>query len=188
MEPLTATAREAAADRGLLRAAAAALGLALWMAAAHAGAGPRGEYEVKVAFLVHFARLVEWPDSAPEDEPFVIGVLGVPEAVREGPRESHVSGRPVLVRRIAGADQVGGCRIVFVAAAERERTREMLAAAAQDVLTVGEAEGFLEDGGMIRFFEDDRKIRFEIEPSAAEAAGLRISSRLLRLARRAKTP
>ena len=57
------------------------------------------------------------------------------------------------------------------------------AVAGKSVLTVGETEGFALSGGMIGFYNDDSKLRFEINRSLAESAKLRISSRLLRLAR-----
>jgi hypothetical protein len=52
------------------------------------------------------------------------------------------------------------------------------------VLTVGEADRFLADGGLIRFFlEANRLVRFEVNLPAVERTPLKISSKLLRLAK-----
>ena len=60
---------------------------------------------------------------------------------------------------------------------------ELLAVArSASALAVGESDGFATRGGVINFFTEDRKLRFEINPEAARSAGLKISSRLLRLA------
>jgi len=51
------------------------------------------------------------------------------------------------------------------------------------VFTVADQEGFAKAGGIANFFRAENRIRFEINPRAAQKAGLKISSRLLRLAK-----
>ena len=145
------------------------------------------EYKVKAAFLLNFARLVTWPQDAPGGNAVVIGLIGDAKATRvlAGALEgSDLSGRPVRVRRIAAEGSCGDCRILFLAR-KGEMTPERLLAITrgEKVLTVSEVPGFASQGGMINFFPDGRKLRFEINPAAAEREGLKISSRLLALAR-----
>lgn len=158
------------------------------------GGGGSREYAVKAACLYHFVQFVEWPADAfagggGPDDPIVITVLGrnpfgdVLERLVGGKR---ANGRRIEVRYAREPEQIGlACHVLFVPAAERERWAEARRRLkGQSVLTVGEAEGFAQDGGgIIRFFQADGKVRFEINPRAAGEARLKISSQLLKLAR-----
>jgi hypothetical protein len=147
------------------------------------------EYEVKAAFLYKFAKFVEWPEDAPvADRPaVVIGVLGVDpfgEALDAAVRGKTVNGRALSVRRFAELRDLEPCQILFVSASEGRRLPEILTRlGGSPVLTVGEPETFTRDGGIVRLVTEDNKVRFEINVDAAEHAGLRISSKLLALAR-----
>lgn len=175
----------------LLRSSAplAALLLVAGLLAGGARANALSEYAVKAAFLLNFARLVEWPEGAfaGPDAPVVVGVAG--EGAYEAAREAGITGervgsRPVELRRLRSPEEAASCHIVFVSL-----DGAGLAAASPAelgggrALTVGEAEDFVNRGGMIGFYREGQKVRFEINPKAAQRAGLRISSRLLRVAR-----
>ncbi len=175
----------------LLRSASLALLLAVTsvLAAPAAGVEDTSEYSVKAAFLLNFARLVEWPDSAfdaPSD-PVVLGILGAEAfeaAVAADIGKQRVGARAVRLVRLSGAQAAAGCHVVFVSAAEHSDAGALLAAfGGASVLTVGESDGFARQGGIFNFYHEGKKIRFEINPAAADRAGIRISSRLLRLAR-----
>ncbi|HZE88863.1 MAG TPA: YfiR family protein [Verrucomicrobiae bacterium] len=147
------------------------------------------EYQVKAAFILNFVRFVEWPppaDGAP-GRPLEILVLGnspIDEPLQETLRGQTVMGRPLTVTRIEGNDRVDGCHILFIGRSESPRLDEILKRLqGRCILTVGEAEGFAEAGGVINFTAEQNKVRFEINPDAAQRAGLRISSKLLSLAR-----
>jgi hypothetical protein len=165
--------------------------LALGCLALPAQAGPPTEYEVKAAFLFHFAKFVEWPPEAFADRTasLVVGVLG--EDPFEGVLERAVAGRRVRERAIEvryfdGLAGVGDSpvHILFVASqSEAAQVAELSHRfAGRNILLVGESEGFAERGGAVNFTREGKKVRFEINPQAAEAAGLRLSSRLLSLA------
>jgi len=166
--------------------------LAAWLALATASVGAAqpeaaSEYELKAAFLYNFARFVEWPDAAlPAGARLTICVLGSDPfgpVLEETIADKQVAERGLVVRRLAPGEGPGGCHILFVSAAEEAAfARVVPALAPLRVLTVGEAEDFAERGGMIQLVTRDRKIRFRINVDAADAAGLRISSQLLRLA------
>jgi YfiR/HmsC-like len=99
-------------------------------------------------------------------------------------RGETVNGRPLVVRRPRNPAETRTCQIVFLARAERAYQDEILSSIeGASILTVGEDEGFLTGGGIVRFVLEENRVRFEINLAAAEANGLRLSSKLLRLAR-----
>jgi hypothetical protein len=144
------------------------------------------EYRVKAAYLNNFLKFVEWP-AVPGDGPVTICVAGrnpfggALAATIDG---EQVAGRPVTARTITTPGP--GCHLLFVP--EGAPAADYLRAAqGSPTLTVGESPDFIRRGGMINFVREGPNIRFEIDAAAAERAGLRISSRLLRLARMPQT-
>jgi len=181
--------------RSVLKTAALALLLHLCVNTARAEDNLDLEYQVKAAFLYNFAKFVEWPQSkfAQTQSPLTIGILGDDpfgsniDRVIQG-QSAH--NRPIVIKRLQTGDNATECAIVFVSLSARKAfagISDKLKSA--NVLTVGESKDFLDQGGIIRFTIEDRKVRFEINMDAAEAAQLKISSQLLKLARnvRAKT-
>jgi len=145
------------------------------------------EYPVKAAFLYQFARFTEWPVKAGDSSPLCIGVLGddpFGAALHKSMSGKSVGGRPLSIRRSPFVVDLDGCAILFVARSESgDRLQSILQQAARwPALTVGESEGFTQSGGMVRFFLNENHVRFEVNIGAVEAAGLRLSSRLLALA------
>ncbi len=169
--------------------AAVALAAVLSAAPASADLAPRPEHEVKAAFLYNFAKFIEWPPRAFQDsaQPFRIALLGQDPF---GPElEKMLSGktlydRPLLVKKISTPEEARDCQILFIASSEQGRLEKILAALdGSPVLTVGEMDRFAERGGMIGFTMEDKRVRFNINQLSASAAGLRISSELLKLAK-----
>ena len=149
---------------------------------------PVEEYSVKAAYLVNFAGFVRWPATAfaSARSPFVVCVAGEdPFGAAFGPFGGNkIDGHPLEVRLVASSTAAPtGCQILFVASSEVRRLPEILREAQRDaVLTVSDIDDFAADGGMIQLFIRDRKVRFEINQKAAEAGGLKIDARLLKLA------
>ena len=148
------------------------------------------QQRVKAAFLYKFAAYVEWPSnvfSQPET-PIVIGVAGAEAIAQELELVAvgrTVSGRPVVVRRLARGDSAGECcQILFIGAGERARTAELLAGAqGHPVLTVTEVDAQHPKGSIINFLATEDRIRFDISREAAERNGLQLRSQLLKVAR-----
>ncbi|MBS1858290.1 MAG: YfiR family protein [Acidobacteria bacterium] len=144
------------------------------------------EYEVKAAFLYKFASFVEWPAEA-SNPPLGICVLGQDPfgpSLDRITRDKRVSGRPFMVRRLRPGEGVGECHILFIAASERPRLKQILdSRQGEPVLTVSDVPGFCESGGDINLALADNRVRLEINPAAMQRAGLLVSSRLLSLAR-----
>ena len=164
-----------------MRALLAAVIVALAVAPARGQETPL-EYQVKAAYLYNFLKFVEWPARAVNGS-LTICIAGrspFGDALDDIVRDESIEGHAIAAR-VAAAPQPG-CNVMFVPhdvpAAEFLR-----AARTAPVLTVGESADFIAQGGVINFVRDGGMIRFEIDQEAATRAGLRISSRLLRLAR-----
>lgn len=148
------------------------------------------EYQVKAAFLYKFLSFVEWPATAFQaaDSPIVIGVLGAEPLAQELSRvvvARTINERTVSVRRFAVGDPVTGLHVLFVGRSQSARLAPvMTAASGHAVLTISEADDGPAPGSMINFVVADDKVRFDVVLYRAERAGLRISARLLSVARR----
>lgn len=149
----------------------------------------RTEYRIKAAFLFNFARFVEWPDSKLEndDSPFQICVYGddpFGEVLDQTVRGKTIGDHPLAVRRPEKIAELRSCEIVYISSAESPRFRSVIQALeGSSSLLVNDHPDFINQGGMIRFVIVDRKLRFEINPDAAKREQLKISSKLLRVAK-----
>jgi hypothetical protein len=148
------------------------------------------EYQSKAAFLSQFPNFIEWPDgvfSGPQS-PFAICVFGnfsFGTTLAEATRSEMFHGRRLEVRWIRKIPEVRKCQILFVSRSEATRYVQVLAAVANErVLTVGETADFLKVGGAVCFSFERETLQFEVNLAAASGAGLKVSSRLLSLARR----
>jgi hypothetical protein len=164
---------------------AAACGLGAGRAQAE---GASLEYQVKAAFLYNFAKFVDWPDGAfaKDSDPVVIGVLGenpFGKTLDESVEGRTVNERPLVVRYFKTAEEIRPCHILYIAHSDRRRLRAAFDAVKdKHTLTVGETIDFTEAGGIIGFTLEDGKVRFGINSAASQHAGLKISSKLLKLA------
>jgi hypothetical protein len=164
-------------------------------AAAFCVAGASGEsaapeYQVKAAFIYKFATYVRWPAAAVAgaSAPFVIGVIGEDPfgpALDAVVRGQSVWGKTIIVRRLDRPEDARRWHLVFVCSSERRNLQHILAVLRDTpVLTVSDMDQFAVLGGMIGLVTtEDHHIRFEINKSAIDRAGLKASSTLLQLAR-----
>ena len=150
-------------------------------------AEPATEFDVKAAFLFNFTKFVEWPPSAfaAPDSPMNICVVGrdpFGRALDEIVQGERVGGRRVAVERLSAMPPPKTCQLVYIDA-EGKEVSKLLASAGPGVLTVGEGDDFLRDGGIIGFVIENHRVRFDINQAAAENAALKLSSKLLSVAR-----
>ena len=147
------------------------------------------EYQLKAAFLYNFAQFVQWPEAAfPEaSTPISIGVLGDDPfgvALDRVVQGESINNRKLIIKRSRQLDDLQSCHLLFISKSEKGRLAQILASLeARSILTVGETEQFAKRGGVINFFFDENRIRFEINTDAARRKGLKISSQLLSLGR-----
>jgi hypothetical protein len=146
------------------------------------------EYQVKAAFLFHFAQFVDWPGDVLNARDPSLKLCILDDEPRRQELQSTIEGKTIgsrlfHVRLIGQPQDVQGCNILFLSRDETRRQTAILKSLhGIPVLTVGETSNFLSDGGMIRFHIEEDKIRFDINLEAAESSHLKISSRLLLLA------
>lgn len=174
----------------LLCLAIAGLGLRIATAAPAAS-----EYEVKAAFLYNFIKFVEWPPKAfpNRNSPLIIGVLGDDPFFSPSAKINYldqtvdgktINDRNIVVQRSNRLADLKNCQLLFISKSERNRIKDTLAnLSGMNILVVGETENFCQQGGAINFVMQSEKVRFEINVGAAEKAGLKISSKLLNVAK-----
>jgi hypothetical protein len=148
---------------------------------------PPLDYQVKAAFLLNFTKFVEWPGTAFTDahSPLAICILGEDpfgNALDDMVKGEAVHGRELIIRRIRRAPESKACQVLFVASSGKDAAK-IFAESGPGVLTVGEGGKFLQDGGIIAFVIENRRVRFDIGQRAAMKAMLTLSSRLLMVAR-----
>jgi hypothetical protein len=179
-----------AAVCALLHAAAGGAVLGLPQAGRAQVEGAVAEYQVKAAYLHKFLDFVEWPASAFENarSPFVVGVTGADPLAEELEAliaRRRVESRPVLLRRLRPGEPPIGVHVLFAGRGAAARMGALVSATAkQPVLTVTETEDAFVAGSIINFAVIDKRVRFDVALRRAEAHGLKISSRLLGVARR----
>jgi len=151
------------------------------------------EYEIKAAFLYNFGKFVEWPEETLRDPeaPFIIGILGqdpfgkiLDRLVAEGRLKNH----KITIKRFERLPDLEFCHILFIGKSEKKRLPDIIEKIEQQcILTVSEIQNFIDFDGMIGLITTpENKVRFEINLAAATDAGLKMSSRLLRLAQNLK--
>lgn len=147
------------------------------------------EYQLKAAFLFHFAQFVEWPAEAFKDasSPMTYCTVGADPfggALDDSLRDKKIGEHEIRVRHLKTFDGIQDCQVLFIGATETRRAPSVLEKVkGSAILTVGESQSFAEDGGMIEFCLEGNKIRFEINLAAVNAARLKMSARLLTLAK-----
>jgi hypothetical protein len=148
------------------------------------------EYRAKASFLTTFPSFIDWPESAflSPQTPFLVCVLGdfrFGTALAESARSASPHGRRVDVRWVRHDQEARNCQIVFVGESEAKRYAGILQVVqGRGILTVGETTDFLSAGGMLSFSFQNGTLQFDVNLAPANEAHLRVSSRLLVLARR----
>jgi hypothetical protein len=169
------------------------------------------EQQIKAAFLYNFIKFVDWPEEkmADSNEPIIIGIIGSEDFIDafEPVKHKKIKNRNISIKYFAGLEKLDKskevneskwnqkiqktlktCHVLFICTCDSVRTKNstkiIKALKGLPVLIIGEMDDFLESGGIINFLMEDKKVRFEINNTAAKRAKLTISSKLLRLARR----
>lgn len=148
-----------------------------------------GEYKIKAAFFYHFANFVDWPTSTfkATNEHLRICVMGTDlfgQTLDDMLSKKSVRNHPFEILRNPPTTQLPSCHVLYLPASASSKLQALrLRVADEDVLTVGETLEFMRLGGMVQFFIDNHKIRFAINTKAVNQTNLKVSSKLLRLAK-----
>jgi hypothetical protein len=154
----------------------------------HAAVSGVSEYEVKTAALFNILSFVEWPsasfDSA--DDPLVIGVLGrgpVSDLLEKQAALEQWQNRPIMVKRYATPAEVKDCHVLYVDRSSHERWPSIRSLfTGRPILTVSDAEKFAREFGIVQLDIERNKLRLVVNIGAARISGVKISSKVLRLA------
>jgi YfiR/HmsC-like len=196
MRCVQAIFRNSPAWSGSLRKALISIGLLAWtptlVPQSLAQSKKPTDYQVKAVYLYNFGRFVEWPDKLGNNQdPFTICVLGQDPfgATLDSTLAGEtIAGRAVVARRIAAPEDAANCRILFMGLIESSPLRHAIATLKkQGILTVSDVPQFADHGGMIQFVVEGNKIRFAVNLTAAQQAGLSLSSELLKVATAVRT-
>jgi YfiR/HmsC-like len=147
------------------------------------------EDAIKAAFLYRFTGYIEWPSSASAPGQFTIAVLGGDAVAAELGKllaGHEVKGLPAHVRQIHTTKELGDAQMFYIGPEYTGDVRALIASVPAHVLVVTDSGEGLDDGGIVNFMLVDRRVRFEISLSAAEQAGLKVSSELLSVAARVR--
>lgn len=141
------------------------------------------EDELKAAAVLSFLRYSTWP-LLPADG-VTVAVVGKPAFAQVLARTlegKSVANHPVHVVELSPGSDFRDCQVVYIATGKHSEIRQALAGAgASHVLTIGEADRFLDLGGAVHLFLSEGHINFETSIDTVERSGVSISSRLLRL-------
>jgi len=145
------------------------------------------EYQVKAAFVYNFVKFVEWPAKAFYDDQsaIILAIVGDDPfgTAIETIKGKKAKGKSLVINSFAKIEDVDKCHILFISRSEERHLDSILARVRnRHVLTIGDMEDFAQRGGIIHFVTSGNRIGFKINVDAAERAGLKISSRLLKLA------
>lgn len=151
------------------------------------------ESQVQAAYLYNFGKFVKWPNLAPANQSgdFTICVLGqdpfgsVLESTLNGQK---VDGKPVVVKRLAHAQDASACHILSLSAAQHDLKDTLAAIDDHSVLTVSDMPDFSKHGGMIQFILEGDRVRFEVNLESAERCHLVFPSELLKVAAAVRRP
>jgi hypothetical protein len=183
---MTATQRFRGGWPGVASIALAATLIGAPRIAAGNGADVAPDVAVKAAFLYNFAKFVEWP-ALPAGAPIVVCIVGnngIAGALIETVRGQNISGHSLDVWVLQDSAKWRACHLLFIADAETRRSAGGLdEIKTLPVLTVSDGKGFSLSGGIIELYVESGRMRFAINLDAADRSGLRLSSRLLGLAK-----
>ena len=152
-----------------------------------------GEYQVKALFLYNFINFVDWPadssfSSSPTINVCIFGDDPFADAL-DDIRNETVKGKKLAIRFYRPFDQPEGCHLLFIPASEKNHIGQILRSVREpDVLTIADTIEGGRQGAIISFFIEQKKVRFAINIEAAKRAGLKISSKLLRLSKIVNSP
>jgi len=146
------------------------------------------EHDVKAAFIFNFAKFVDWPPGKSQESGTIMNVCVVGDAplgaALEAIEGKIAGGKRIKIKLEPPQQSQGNCSILFVGDSEKEQLGRILETVKNaSVLTIGDTKGFGQQGVMINFYMEEKRVRFEINPKAAGRAGLKVSSNLLKIAR-----
>ena len=145
---------------------------------------------LKAVYLEKISRFVTWPDACMMNDlnkPFIISIIGkteLSENLQLVYSQQEINKKRVIIKEIVDYKDFEGCHILFIAESEKKNIEKIVTiTSGLPVLTIGETDGFSEKGILVNFFEENKKLRFEINETAVLKSQLKMSYYLLNTAR-----
>ncbi len=147
-----------------------------------------GEYQVKALFLYNFINFIDWPADSSFNSSSTVNICIIGEDpfgdALDDIRGETVKGKKLAIRFYRPYDEPKGCHLIFIPAAEKNHAAHILRSIRENgVLTVADSEEAVRQGAVIGFYIEQKKVRFAVNMEAARHAGLKISAKLLKLAK-----
>ena len=144
------------------------------------------EYLLKAAYLEKFALFTDWPTDIHESH-FIIGIIGdnpFGDQIFEYYDNLKIKNKDVKIELYNSVKDIKECNVLFIENSKEESIKQILKVISdKPILTIGDTEGFAEDGVILNLYLDGNKIKFEINEDAVKKSGLNMSYHLLKLAR-----
>lgn len=147
-------------------------------------------YVLKAVYLEKFSRFVTWPEESAmndTDEPFVISVIGktpLTNNMEQIYSIQKINNKKVVIKRISHLYEIENSHILVIAESERKNLQNIITLTKNlPILTIAESAGFAEKGVLINFYEENNKLRFEINETAVLQSPLKMSFYLLNSAK-----
>ena len=147
------------------------------------------EYKLKAAYLLHFLQFVEWPDSVFENEksPIIVTILGddpFGKILDEITKSEKIGDHSITIKRTHSLSNLDFCHVLYISSSEKDNFKSILRHIdSAPILTISDIDNFSEQGGNISFYLEENKLRFAINMQTLKQADLKVSSKLLRLAK-----
>ncbi len=150
------------------------------------------EDKIQAAFIYKFIQFIEWPSNIESSSnKFIIGTFGrtnMQELLQTFAGEK-INERILEIRPIDNLNDIKQCHILYISPLETNNLDKILESLKDSsVLTISRMKDFANKGGMINFFINEERVRFEINPDSAQKAGLKISSKLLKVSKVIRSP
>ena len=144
------------------------------------------EYRVKAGFIYNFAKFIEWPKEDAGQDPNFLLICIVPDTpetdVFLSLRNKSIGNKKIKVEKYNNVRDKGieKCQILFLDSKDEVFIREsLLIVKYWSILTIGHIQGFTQAGGIINFFTEEDRLRFEVNLDAAKRARIKLGSQIL---------
>jgi hypothetical protein len=141
-------------------------------------ANSQSQEKIYSVTMLNFARGMEWPQSS--HETFVIGVLGYPPLAAElklAASNSKIGNRKIVIKEYASAEEIDICQMIFVPAFKSRSFSNVLEKTQNDpTLIVCNKADYATKGAGVNLVLLEGKLRYEINSTAIEKRGIKVSS------------
>ncbi len=152
----------------------------------HADSQSEAEYKVKSAFIYNIINFIEWPIDHELNDAINLCVVGKNHfgTALDSFEYNTIGDKVLAIKYVPSFQDIGDHNVIFICPSEKKRLKQILQTlVGANTLTIGDTKGFAQQGVIINFYIKDEKVRFEINVDAAKRANLKISAKLLRLAK-----